>query len=78
MSIRELIFFSGSLQLKDLEFVSILDVDLLRAIGSACPYLTQVVFGEEKEGLYPEGKLSKDSVSPECLESIFGVWPKVN
>lgn len=67
-----------------LEFVTLLHPDELQIIGTMCPSLKEVTFGQEetkyKEGDdYSEGDTFPPEmlISPENLETVLQKWPKV-
>jgi len=58
-------YLIGPLSLTKLECVSLLETKVMEAVGSLCPALKEVHFGDNP------------SISPEQLESILSKWPKV-
>lgn len=81
-----LFFSTGFLSLTKLDFISLLDEDVLRAIGSVCTSLKNVTFCQHPDffTLNIHINFEDDNYAPpmmpislEELESILCKWPKV-
>ncbi len=63
-----------------LDFVTAVNADMLRAIGSMCPHLKDVTFSEAvATGIVTPDLIRQPNgtISSEDLESILSAWPKV-
>lgn len=71
---------AGPLLLTKLEFVSLMEADVLRAVGSLCPFLKDVCFGQYHDRDHVNDDKFVSPVMPistEELETILSNWPKV-
>ncbi len=55
--------------LTTLHYVDVSDEDMMRAVGSICPLLEEVLFCQRHT--------TNPALVPEELESILKTWPKV-